>query len=102
MLSASSSVDSPSLLRGEGVLSSRHVQASASSPFAVDAPGTLEDEVENEEHSTGLMLDESPAHSLPTPPPRRRILSVNVRGSSSVGGKIKVPSDLLSDTNSFL
>ena len=102
MLSASSSVDSSTqLLRGDEVLSSRHAHASATSPYAVDTTGTLEDDVENEDHSTGLMLDESLAHSLPTPP-RRRTVSVSVKESIGGGGKIKVPSDLLSDTNSFL
>ncbi|KAL5966994.1 Transcriptional repressor protein YY1 [Taenia solium] len=100
-LMLSSSTNSSIRLPDGGVINHRHPHAS--SPFVIGATPNLEEGDENEEHSTGLMLDEPPSSS--SSPPRRRVHTAGLRssgGDSSAGGKIKVSSDLLSNSNSFL
>ncbi|VDM31959.1 unnamed protein product [Hydatigera taeniaeformis] len=100
-LMLSSSISSSTRLPDGGIIAARH--PSLSSPFVIGTTPNLAEGDENEEHSTGLMIDEPPSSS--SSPPRRRVHTAGLRsggGSSSTGGKIKVSSDLLSDSNSFL
>lgn len=97
----SSSTNSSLRLPDGAIITPRHPRAS--SPFVIGATSNLEEGDENEEHSTGLMVDEPPSSS--SSPPRRRVHTTGLRssgGGSSAGGKIKVSSDLLSNSNSFL
>ncbi|KAL5108241.1 Transcriptional repressor protein YY1 [Taenia crassiceps] len=85
----SSSANSSLRLSDSGIITPRHPHPS--SPFVIGAAPNLEEGDENEEHSTGLMVDEPPSSS--SSPPRRRIPTIGLRsgsGSSSAGGKIKM------------